>query len=103
LIFILLKSQFEIRQVYILSILYLEKQVLFLTQLEMNERKKILRVINEAKEVLYAKEERLFDLKYVCRSMEAKKVEKEIELEQIERKIITLRTNSDKSVRDILY
>ena len=69
----------------------------------MQERKKIIKTINDAKEVLYNKEDRLFNLKYVCRNMENKKTQKEIELEQVERQIIKIQTSTEKSIKNTFY
>lgn len=73
------------------------------THFEMQERKKIIKTINDAKEVLYNKEDRLFNLKYVCRNMENKKTQKEIELEQVERQIIKIQTSTEKSIKNTFY
>ena len=98
-----MKDLLHIRDVHYHTILYLERRILLTTHFEMQERKKIIKTINDAKEVLYNKEDRLFNLKYVCRNMENKKTQKEIELEQVERQIIKIQTSTEKSIKNTFY
>mmetsp|Transcript_7383 Transcript_7383/g.6543 ORF Transcript_7383/g.6543 Transcript_7383/m.6543 type:complete len:150 (+) Transcript_7383:444-893(+) len=58
----ILKSYYKIRDVQYKSILYFEQQILFMTKLEMDERRKNLKYYQDAKNVIFEKEQRLYDL-----------------------------------------
>ncbi|CAI2385834.1 unnamed protein product [Moneuplotes crassus] len=82
-----MKYLFKIRDVQYKSILYFEKLLLSINSLEMEERRKNLKYYSEAKDIIFNKEQRLYDLKVTSESLKARVLESQKQVFDLESKI----------------
>ena len=103
----IIKNLLSKRQIYMESILFFERQILSMNSIELRERERNISYIlpsessyesnswyiNEAKEVIRLKENKLFELKNINNIMEIK-MSKEREIDQLDLQIVkTLKVN----------
>ena len=97
----IIKNLLSKRQIYMESILFFERQILSMNSIELRERERNISYIlpsessyesnswyiNEAKEVIRLKENKLFELKNINNIMEIK-MSKEREIDQLDLQIV---------------